>query len=247
MFYVYVHYKADTKEPFYVGKGTKDRATHTGGRSKFWTNIYKKHGFYHQIIKTFPTEEEAFQHEIDLIANLSKTHKLANLATGGYGGSSGFSPTEETRNKISNSLKGRVHSPEAREKLSKALTGKIVSVETRQKLARSQTGKKLSSETRLKLSEIKSAPNPKLQGTGNPKFKGYVYGLSKTNLVVLCGTTDIRSRGFNSGAIYQQIQGKVSQHKGFKFYRTKDLSTIPQHLPHLDKETTNHLTKGTPK
>ena len=27
MFYVYVHYKADTKEPFYVGKGTKDLTT----------------------------------------------------------------------------------------------------------------------------------------------------------------------------------------------------------------------------
>lgn len=42
---------------------------------------------------------------------------------------------------------------------------------------------------------------------------------------------------FNSGAIYQQLQGKVSQHKGFKFYRTKDLATIPRNFPPLDKET----------
>lgn len=125
MFYVYVHYKADTKEPFYVGKGTKNRATITYRRSKFWNNIVKKHGFYHEIIQTFPTEDEAFQLEKELIASLSKTHKLANLTLGGEG-HVGFSPTQETRNKLSEALKGRTHSAEARIKNSQSNTGKSV-------------------------------------------------------------------------------------------------------------------------
>ena len=208
MFYVYVHYKADTKEPFYVGKGTKDRATITYRRSSFWTNIYKKHGFYHEIIQTFPTEEEAFQLEKELIASLSKTHKLANLTAGGEGSA------------------GYLHTLDSRRRMSLSGKGKEKSQETREKISISNAGKKRSPETCKRIAEVKT--------------QGYVYGISETNLVVFRGRKDIESRPsikFNSGAIYQQLQGKVNHHKGFKFYRTKDLTTIPRDLPSLDKET----------
>ena len=241
MFYVYVHYKADTKEPFYVGKGTKNRATITYRRSSFWNNIANKHGFYHEIAKTFLTEEEAFQHEKELIAELSKNYKLANLTAGGEG-HAGFSPTKETRNKLSKAFKGRTHSPEARQKLSESNSNQKRSPETCKRIGESKRGalhpffgKK---RPNLYTAEVLS----KVTGPNNHNFKGYVYGLSETNLVVFQGPNDMNSRTslkFNSGAVYQQL--KVSQHKGFKFYRTKDLASIPRDLPSLDKETEAYL------
>lgn len=237
MFYVYVHYKADTKEPFYVGKGTKDRATTTYRRSSFWNNIVNKHGFYHEIIQTFPTEDEAFQLEKELIASLSKTYKLANLTLGGEG-HCGYSPTQETRNKLSEALKGRTHSAEARIKNSQSNTGKKRSPETCKRNGDAKRGPlhPFFGKKRPHLAEILS----KLVGPKNHHFKGYVYGLSETNLVVFQGPKDMNSRAsmkFNSGAIYQQLQGKVNHHKGFKFYRTQDLTSIPRDLPPLDQET----------
>jgi very-short-patch-repair endonuclease len=71
----------------------------------------------------------------------------------------GLSPSEETRKKISASLKGNCLSPESRKKISDAMKGRDirkgnhhVSEETREKLRIANTGKKRSAESRIRMS-----------------------------------------------------------------------------------------------
>ncbi len=49
-FYVYIHYKADTMEPFYVGKGRRERANTSWGHSEYWERTVAKHG---KIVENF--------------------------------------------------------------------------------------------------------------------------------------------------------------------------------------------------
>ena len=93
-----------------------------------------------------------------------------NLSEGGDGGVR----CEETRRKISNSHKGlqagekhpnygKHLSEETRRKISVSLKGKTPSEETRRKMSDSHKGKNLSEETKQKISEVKS-------GEKNPMF-----------------------------------------------------------------------------
>ena len=50
-YYVYVHYRLDTGNPFYVGKGTKYRASCRQDRNKYWHNIVNKYGYRIQILQ----------------------------------------------------------------------------------------------------------------------------------------------------------------------------------------------------
>ena len=86
-----------------------------------------------------------------------------NLTTGGEGGS----PSEETRRKISASLKGKTFSQETRRKISEANTGRKHSEEFRRKMSEAHTGKKrgpLPEETRRKISEANTGEKNHLFG-----------------------------------------------------------------------------------
>ena len=63
--------------------------------------------------------------------------------------------SEETKRKISKSLKGRKYSEEYKRKMSKALKGRKFSEETRKKLSIASKGRKFSDETKHKISETK--------------------------------------------------------------------------------------------
>lgn len=84
MAYVYGHYKADTDELFYIGKGTGKRAWVKQSRNPYWHNIVNKHGLTVKIIEDGLTEEEAYNREKVLIEEIG-LEKLANLAEGGNG------------------------------------------------------------------------------------------------------------------------------------------------------------------
>jgi hypothetical protein len=87
-YYTYAYLRED-RTPYYVGKGTGKRAY------KPHTNVPKpKERNRIIILKENLTEQEAFRHEIYMIAVLGRkdlgTGILRNLSPGGYGGSGGL-------------------------------------------------------------------------------------------------------------------------------------------------------------
>ena len=130
-YYTYAYLRKDGT-PYYIGKGRGYRA-------------YYKH---RQLVRQPPvgrilflkknlTEEEAFRHEVYMISVLGRkdlgTGILRNLTNGGEG-TSGWSPTDATRKKMSESQKGRKHSSEAIEKMRQKHLGRVASQETLEKL-----------------------------------------------------------------------------------------------------------------
>jgi PHP family Zn ribbon phosphoesterase len=84
MAYVYGHYKADTGELFYIGKGTDKRAWSKYNRNPHWKNIVQKHGFTVKILHDNLTDDEAFVQEKILIEQVGQGN-LCNMTPGGEG------------------------------------------------------------------------------------------------------------------------------------------------------------------
>ena len=149
-FYTYAFLRED-KTPYYIGKGTGNRIYSTNRRVKPPKD--KSRIIY---LKQNLTEEEAFRHEIYMIAIFGRkdlgTGFLDNRTDGGDG-VSGWVQSEETRRKIGESNKGKTRSEETRRKFSEAHKGKIHSEEHRRKIGKGNKGKILSEETRKKISE----------------------------------------------------------------------------------------------
>lgn len=116
-FYVYEHLKPNTGEVFYIGKGSKNRAYETRSRNNHWTNIVNKYGLEVNIIYNNLTNKEAGQKEIDLI----EFYGLDNLCNMTQGGDGCVSLKQESKDKISNSLKGKIQSQESKDKRSASL------------------------------------------------------------------------------------------------------------------------------
>jgi hypothetical protein len=170
-FYTYAYLRED-KTPYYIGKGTGDRIYSTNRR-----NNPPKDKSRIIFLKQNLTEEEAFRHEIYMIAVFGRkdleTGILRNKTYGGDG-ASGAIKSEKTRKKLSEANKGKNNpnygkslSEETRKKLSEANKGKnnpnygkSLSEETRRKMSEARKGennpnygKSLSEETRRKMSE----------------------------------------------------------------------------------------------
>ncbi len=103
-FYIYAHYRDDTGEVFYIGKGEGNRHKSKQGRNPYWENIVNAHGYKAEILEYFETEDEAFQAEQSLIAELGRKDLgkglLVNMSDGGEG-ASGAVRTHEQRKKYS--------------------------------------------------------------------------------------------------------------------------------------------------
>lgn len=84
MAYVYGHYKADTGELFYIGKGIGKRAWSKSGRNRYWKFVNNKHGFTVKILHDDLSDEEAFLKEKELISEVGLDN-LVNLTEGGLG------------------------------------------------------------------------------------------------------------------------------------------------------------------
>lgn len=136
-YYVYVHLNPKTKEIFYVGIGKGNRAWNQwAGRNKFWENYVNKHGFEVELISENLTRKQAEKIEISLIAELGRRQideggTLVNRSSGGEG-STGYTHTEEFKQKLSEDRKGkctrkeRQLSKETKEKISKSLVGREI-------------------------------------------------------------------------------------------------------------------------
>ncbi len=175
-FYVYVYLDC-SRIPFYVGKGQGHRYKiwdHLGRSNPFLQSKIKKIGVEHIKIE-FPlenvSEEDAFAYEelfIGIVGRRDlKTGPLCNLSMGGEGSS----PSEETKRKISTSLKGKMigrknpnygkpMSNAQKDQISNTLKGQSLSLATRKKISNTlkgrqgpMAGKKHTEETKQKISE----------------------------------------------------------------------------------------------
>lgn len=106
-YYVYLHRRLTDNKPFYVGKGSGNRAWSEQGRNKYWLNTKHKHGIFVEILFDGLTEKEAFECEIDAIKELSYFgYPLTNMSSGGEG-ASGLVFSDQQRLNIANGLKSK--------------------------------------------------------------------------------------------------------------------------------------------
>ena len=125
MYYTYGHYKADSKELFYIGKGKGNRSHEKDSRSTFWKNIVTKHGYTVEIFARWESEQDAFIHEKFLIECFRDLTKLCNLTDGGDG-CSGYIWSDEQKAKLKLRIPPRL--------------GAVLSEKTRKQIGLSQLG-----------------------------------------------------------------------------------------------------------
>ena len=180
-YYTYAYLRED-RTPYYIGKGKGNRA-YKKKRGKINPRKDKSRIIY---LKQNLTEEQAFRHEIYMIAVFGRKdlgNGILHNRTDGGEGSSGWVPSEETRRKISEASKGntymlgktlseetkrkmsetrkgKTHSEETKRKISEVKKGKTFSEEHRRNLSEAQKGKSLSEETRRKMSETRKGKIP---------------------------------------------------------------------------------------
>jgi hypothetical protein len=164
-FYTYAYLRED-RTPYYIGKGQTRRLYQKDGKPcgvpKDKNRIIK--------LKQNLTEEEAFKHEIYMIAVFGRkdlgTGILHNRTDGGDG-TSGYIHTEETKRKLSKIGKGKVppnkgipHTNETKRKISVANKGKVSRLK----------GKKTSKDSIEKMKLTKKL-NGSAVGENNPRAK----------------------------------------------------------------------------
>lgn len=184
-------------EPIYVGKGKINRPKnhlfrYKNGKSYFYNKLKKIVGEGNEpvwiIVKDGLSEREAFDEEIriiKLIGRKSNGGTLTNLSHGGEG-QTGYRHRDESKEKISNSLKNnkdwleKMKSQEYRDKLSKSLMGhegygKGVprTEEVKDKIRKSVTGDKNHFYGKTHSEELKKKMSDRNSGKNNPNSKIY--------------------------------------------------------------------------
>lgn len=161
MAYIYKHIRKDTNEVFYIGIGSKkNRAYSIYRRSEFWKKIVNKTDYIVEIIEDNLSWSDASDRERYWIKHYGRRDlnkgTLVNLTDGGEG-SLGVIVSEQTKQKMKESRKFQKFSEETKQKISQSLKGKqlrlgaVLSEETKQKISNSKKGKPLTMEHKLKL------------------------------------------------------------------------------------------------
>ena len=162
-YYTYAYLRED-RTPYYIGKGKEYRA-HQRNKTDIKPPKDKSRILF---LKQNLTEEEAFEHEVYMIAVFGRkdlgTGILHNRTNGGEG-MGGFKQTEEHKRKIREACKKVAE--QTIKKISEAKRGKSVSEETKRKISQTLKGRTLSQEIKEKLSEA------------NKGEKNYFYGKSE--------------------------------------------------------------------
>ena len=257
-FYVYEHIRLDNNTCFYVGKGKGKRSDRVS-RNEHHDRISKKYGHAVVIIADNLTEEEAFNLERetieDYVFNLgygidiegyrdfSNKKYLTNCTWGGEG-SSGYNFSEDTKMKISNSLKGNIVSEETKKKQSnsqkerwknmsnerKEELGNIFSKNVKKywdnvdKEAKKERFKHVS-ETRIKNETAKGKNNPMY---GKHHSKETIEKLSKKVINITTGEIfnsikdGAKKYGLIPNSISQCCSGRYKTSGGFKWIKLEN-------------------------
>jgi hypothetical protein len=154
LFYTYIHKKASTNEIFYVGKGHAKRAWSVSGRPAHWRNIVKKHGLVVELVDSGISEEQAFEFEMFLIAEIGCKHNqkgpLINLTSGGDGAAN---PSETSRKTIADKATARWGEQQFKDRVVEAIKLSLSGVETRTALSEAAKRRWADPEYRAKQSE----------------------------------------------------------------------------------------------
>jgi hypothetical protein len=184
---VYRHVRLDTNKVFYVGIGENIKRAYIKSkqhRNNFWINITNKCDYKVEILFENVTWEEACLKEKELIQLYGRVDlglgTLVNLTDGGEG-SVGMKHSIKTLNKMSEIAKkrpARVWTEESKLKLSNSLKGrppsnkgKSMTEETKLKISQSMNGRKLSEETKSKMRKPKSEIHKQNISKGIKKIK----------------------------------------------------------------------------
>ena len=133
-FYVYIHKKPDGT-PFYVGKGTGNRAYQFSKRTQWHKNIVEKYGRNNIIIEIVNCVNESQAFDLEKIYIKQLKHNgvcLVNLTDGGEGvaGLIRGTPTAQHKRRNADAKRGNTfrrgskHTPESIEKMRNAHLGK---------------------------------------------------------------------------------------------------------------------------
>lgn len=145
MFYVYAHFTPKDKNPFYIGKGSGNRA-YASRRNKYWQNIVNKHGYIVKILERNLTEFEAFDLEANYIQCFGRRVYGGCLInnTDGYEGTSGWKHSNKTKLQMSKAHKQlSPFTMEHRKRLSESQKGRTFSEEHCRKISIAKRGCKL--------------------------------------------------------------------------------------------------------
>jgi hypothetical protein len=150
-YYTYVHYTKDTKELFYVGKGSNKRAYKTDNRNRWWHNKVNKHGgFDVEILSYWETEKEALEHEKFIIDCLERVNiLLVNISKAFGKEQGGMKLSKETRKRMSKARVEKWNSLTKEEKqefiskISESNKGRKFSEQHRKNISLSRTGMKI--------------------------------------------------------------------------------------------------------
>ena len=183
--WVYVH-TCNANGKRYVGITTASKPEYRWGRNgegyrynKHFYSAILKHGwdnFEHEVFEV-DSAEEMYRKEVELISfyHSNDPEYGYNNSSGGEKSFLGCKHSEETRKRISETLKRKPRKPcseETRKKISEAHRGKTMSEEARKKMSESHKGRSLSEEHRKHLAEAAKKVQKKVHS--DPEYRKHI-------------------------------------------------------------------------
>ena len=107
IWYVYVDFTTEGR-PFYVGKGTIRRVSSPRKDNRHWNAIVEKYGWYRETVIATKFEDAAFEFELKLIAEYDTFKGWGANHTAGGEGPTGAKRTAETKQRLSESHRGKI-------------------------------------------------------------------------------------------------------------------------------------------
>ena len=116
-YYIYLHVKLNTGEPFYIGKGKGQRAFQKTGRNNRWKKLVNKYDYDIIILEEGYTDLESCEREKYWIKRIGRNDlnlgPLVNMTDGGEGTEGSIRIfNEEHRKKLSEAAKKRIYTKE---------------------------------------------------------------------------------------------------------------------------------------